>query len=410
MIALNRLRIRSLFVPARVFMVSAMLVNAGNYLYNLLLSRILGPARFADAAILVTFLLVLSFVAMTLQLTVAKFTGSFEDGRKDTFLSLARKWSLWTGFVIGVLVFVLAESLAGWFQTGSAWMFRIFALGIPIYFLMSVNRGNFQGEQEFLKLSFTYQAEMFSRLLLSLLFLAVLPFGSSELVALGIFCSFIPGLLPYKKLKLSALPKMNISEVAHLKKFLLVTAFYELTQILINNGDLLLVKHFFEAETAGLYASVALIGRGVYFVAWMFVMLLLPEVVRLQRQGKNTNDVLFKHLFNISLLGAAIVLVTYIFPELVISMLFGDAYLEAADILWKYALASLLFALANIFVYYFLSLDRYVPVLLSGIMGLVQLLAISYWHGSLAAVVHIQLLLMGVLLLLQVWFFFYRNK
>lgn len=37
---------------------------------------------------------------------------------------------------------------------------------------------------------------------------------------------------------------MNISEVAHLKKFLLVTAFYELTQILINNGDLLLVKHF----------------------------------------------------------------------------------------------------------------------------------------------------------------------
>lgn len=139
-------------------------------------------------------------------------------------------------------------------------------------------------------------------------------------------------------------------------------------------------------------------------------MLLLPEVVRLQRQGKNTNDVLFKHLFNISLLGAAIVLVTYIFPELVISMLFGDAYLEAADILWKYALASLLFALANIFVYYFLSLDRYVPVLLSGIMGLVQLLAISYWHGSLAAVVHIQLLLMGVLLLLQVWFFFYRNK
>lgn len=117
---------------------------------------------------------------------------------KILFLSLARKWSLWTGFVIGVLVFVLAESLAGWFQTGSAWMFRIFALGIPIYFLMSVNRGNFQGEQEFLKLSFTYQAEMFSRLLLSLLFLAVLPFGSSELVALGIFCSFIPGLLPYK--------------------------------------------------------------------------------------------------------------------------------------------------------------------------------------------------------------------
>ena len=54
-----------------------------------------------------------------------------------------------------------------------------------------------------------------------------------------------------------------------------LTACYELTQIIINNSDILLVKHYFDMLDAGLYASLALIGRVVYFVAWMFVMLLL---------------------------------------------------------------------------------------------------------------------------------------
>jgi len=56
--------------PEQLFMLSGFLVNGGNYLYNLLLGRFLGPSAFSDAAILITFLLVLSFVAMTFQLAV----------------------------------------------------------------------------------------------------------------------------------------------------------------------------------------------------------------------------------------------------------------------------------------------------------------------------------------------------
>ena len=58
--------------PEKVFIISSIFVNGGNYAYNLILGRILGPQQFADAAILVTLLLVVSFVAMTFQLVVAK--------------------------------------------------------------------------------------------------------------------------------------------------------------------------------------------------------------------------------------------------------------------------------------------------------------------------------------------------
>lgn len=393
---------------SQVFMLSALVVNAGNYIYNLVLGRLLGPKAFADAAILITFLLILSFIAMTLQLSVAKFTGSFEAARKDAFIRYSQKWSFWIGSAAGIIVFCLATYLQEWLNTDSSGMFRIFGMGIPIYFVMSVNRGYFQGEREFIKLSITYQAEMFTRLILSLLLILLLPFRTSELVAIGILVSLIPGLLPFKKVGSRLLPAITASELSHLKKFVVVTAFYELTQILINNGDILLVKHFFDTHSAGLYASMALIGRGVYFVAWMFVMMLLPKVVHLVKQNKNTTALFFKYLGMIGGLTASVVMINLFFPEMIINLLFGEAYAGISNLLWKYALASALFAMANVFVYYFLSLDNYLPVILSGCFGGGQMLLIYFKHNSLEEVVGNQIIAMTGLLLVQIAFFIYQ--
>ena len=410
MLTLKLYNFRINLKASQVFMLSALVVNIGNYLYNLALGRLLGPGAFANAAILITFLLILSFMAMTLQLSVAKFTGSFDTEKKDAFLKYSRKWSLIIGGIVGSLIFFSSHELQSWFNTDSANMFRIFGLGVPIYFLMSVNRGFFQGEQEFIKLSITYQGEMLSRLFLTLVFILFLPFESSELVSLGILISLVPGMLPFKRIKTKVLPMLEKAEIAHLKKFILVTAFYELTQILINNGDILLVKHFFDSHAAGLYSSMALIGRAVYFVAWMFVMLLLPEVVKRHKEGLDTKNIFFKYLGMISALVTAVVITTTLFPNLIIQVLFGSAYSEVAGMLWKYALASALFALANVFVYYFLSLDRYLPVAVSGVFGVLQLAVIFFQHNSLEMVVEAQIYVMLGLLILQSGYFLYQNK
>ena len=80
----------------QIFMLSILLVNGGNYIYNLLLGRILGPTEFADAAILITFLLVLSFVGMTFQIVTAKYAVLFKDEKLATFLRLITKYaSFW---------------------------------------------------------------------------------------------------------------------------------------------------------------------------------------------------------------------------------------------------------------------------------------------------------------------------
>lgn len=397
--------------PEQVFMLSGLLVNGGNYLYNLVLGRYLGPEKFADAAIIITFLLVLSFVAMTFQLVTAKFSVLFENNIFKTFISKTYKSAIITGILLGTAVVFLSEELQLFFKTTSATMFVFFGIGIPFYFLMSVNRGFYQGKKQLISLSVTYQLEMLSRLAITFLLLYYLEFSSSILIAIGILCSFLFGLIPFKikTFSFTKLAALTSSQTKMVRSFFMITIFYEFTQIIINNSDILLVKHYFNAYDAGLYASLALIGRVVYFVAWMFVMLLLPAVVQLKKEGKPTVPILLKYTGYIAALSIAIVVGCYLFPNQIVYVLFGNGYLEITPLLWKYALATGIFAVSNIFAYYYLSLDRYIPVLLSGIFGMLQIVLVMLYHTSLEQVVHVQIIAMFILLMVQLFFFFSSN-
>lgn len=398
--------------PEQLFMLSVLAVNGGNYLYNLILGRVLGPAQFADAAVLITFLLVLSFVAMTFQLVTAKFSVVFENSTFNNFISKIYKQAIIVGVGLGILVIVFANQLQALFNTSTSSMFTIFGFGVPLYFLMSVNRGVFQGKKEFKSLSITYQAEMLSRLIITLALILLFDIQSSTVIAIGILISFGFGLVPFKLKNLNFKKTIAIeaSKAKQVKSFFIITAFYELTQIIINNSDILLVKHYFDSYEAGLYASLALIGRIVYFVAWMFVMLLLPTVVQLKKDGKETAPILFKYVGYISVIALSIVVGCAIFPETAITLLFGKSYLAMAPLLWKYALATGLFAISNLFAYYYLSLDKFIPVVTSSVFGMLQMGLVIFFHDSLEQIVHMQIIAMVLLLVVQVLFFVLNQK
>ncbi len=395
--------------PEQLFMLSVLAVNGGNYLYNLILGRVLGPAQFADAAVLITFLLVLSFAAMTFQLVTAKFSVLFENEIFESFVSKIYKNSLLVGVIMGLLIIVFAGQLQNLFNTSSSNMFVVFGFGVPLYFLMSVNRGVFQGKKAFKSLSITYQSEMLSRLIITLGLILIFNIQSSVVIAVGILASFVFGLLPFKVPKLISKKALVLSDThsKEIKSFFVITAFYELTQIIINNSDILLVKHYFESYEAGLYASLALIGRIVYFIAWMFVMLLLPTVVQLKKDGKETAPTLFKYVGYIAVISITIISGCLIFPETIITILFGDSYIAMAPLLWKYAIATSMFAISNIFAYYYLSLDKYIPVVISGVFGMLQMGLVIFYHDSLEQVVHMQIIAMLLLLAIQLAFFKY---
>lgn len=396
----------------QLFMISILGVNGGNYLYNLILGRLLGPEKFADAAILITFLLALSFVAMTFQLVTAKFSVLLESKFFSGFITRIYKNALGFGIGLGTLIVFFSKQLQVLLHTSSSTMFVIFGIGTPLYFIMSVNRGIFQGNKKNKNLSYTYLSEMLSRLVFTIALLLLLKIESSVIISIGIFISFVFGMYPNRinLLKFKSVVVIDKFKNKEIRLFFILTAFYEFTQIIINNSDIILVKHYFEAYEAGLYASLALIGRLVYFVAWMFVMLLLPKVVQLKKEGKETASVLFKYVSYIFGISFCIVSLCIAFPETIVQLLFGSSYISIAPLLWKYALATSLFAISNIFAYYYLSLDRYIPVVFSGLFGMVQIALVIIYHETINQVVNMQIITMIFLLSFQIIFFIIDSK
>lgn len=108
------------FSAEQLFMVTMLVVNDGNYLYNLILGRLLGPEAFADAAILITFLLILSFIGMTFQIVTTKYVVIYTFRKRIAFIRLMTKYALFSGIVLGLIIIASCNLLQKVFHTQSA--------------------------------------------------------------------------------------------------------------------------------------------------------------------------------------------------------------------------------------------------------------------------------------------------
>jgi O-antigen/teichoic acid export membrane protein len=171
----------------------------------------------------------------------------------------------------------------------------------------------------------------------------------------------------------------------------------QIGQILINNSDILLVRRFYDSESAGQYAALALIGRIVFFATWSVVTTMFPIVARKHKLGEPHRHLLWVSLGIVSAISVPVVILTFFFPKAIVGFLFGAQYLGIANLLWIYALATTLYALANVIVNYRLSLGMGRETGLAITAGVAQVLGIIYFHRTLAEVVWVQVSIMSVL-------------
>lgn len=372
-----------------MIMVSTLVVNVGNYAFNLLAGRMLSPEAFGEANFLITCLLAVSFVATAFQLTAAKFSDP-----QNQLTNFA--WIL--GFIVCASVLVFSSSIKNAFHLTSETSLILLAMAVPFYFVMSVGRGKLQGDLHFGRFAITYQIEMWARLIVGIGM--VILFGTVWGVVIGLLASIGCGFI-YTNLaqKTSKTTEIHIKSFGRFGTFFGATLLYELSQIIINNSDVLLVKHYFTTQEAGLYAALALIGRVVYFGTWSVVMVLFPKVIEQQKKGFPTHQLLAKSFVIVALIATLIVAGCLAFPEWIVGTLFGKNYLSIGDYLWQYASATALFACANVWVYYHLSLDRKTPIVLSLLAGILQFVLLYIKHGNFGDVIQGQCIAMLFLFL-----------
>lgn len=389
------LRGNSLLSGSMILLISTTVVNLGNYLYNLLMGRWLGPAAFADVSLMVTLFLVVTLVTSTLQTVAARYSAIYAAGGRVDAQGGLRNWGARWAWLLGLGgAVVMGGGALFWqqfFHTQSPWPFVILGVGVPIYFAQGVDRGVLQGMMRFGVLALSYQAEMWARLFLGVVLVAAGLAVNGAIAALTL--SFIAAWLVARQVRryLPSTTPLPAADVRDARLYAGPVAVALLGQILINNSDVLLVKHYFAPADAGQYAALALIGRIVFFATWSVVMVLLPSVAQREEQGLPHRHLLWLSLGLVGAASVAVVGASFFGGEWVLQILFGDQYLGVAPLLWLYALATTLFALANVFITYDLSLGRRSSSLLALAAGCAQIAGIMLFHDSLAQVVGVQI-------------------
>ena len=397
-----------LLTGGALLFVSMTVVNGGNYLFNLVLGRWLGPAAFADLSLIVTLLLMIRFVTAAFQLTSAKFAATHSVDEEWSQMAALRRWIGKQAWLLGgLMALIIAGGAPFWqefFHTQSAWPFVILGIGLPIYLVQGVDRGLLQGQTHFKRLAASYQAEMWVRLLAAVALVAIGLAVNGAVIAITL--SFIATWLVARKVGswTSEPGKLNRGGQKAVLAFAGPVVLVYLGQILISNSDIILVKRFFEPEVAGQYAAVALIGRIVFFATWSVVTALFPIVARKHQKGEAHRHLLGLSLGIVTVISIGIIGFTVIAPEWIINTLFGEAYVVMAPLLWIYALATGLYALANVVVNYRLSAGNSRGTWFALGAGVAQVIAIIAFHQTLQQVIVAQVVLMATLLTaLLIW-------
>src|SRR5262249_9529463 len=172
-------------------------------------------------------------------------------------------------------------------------------------------------------------------------------------------------------------------------------------QVIINNIDILLVKHFFPSDPAGVYAAIAQSGRLLYFAAWFGVInAMFPVAAAAAKDEPHKSHGIGLPLALVFALSVIFVAIAFFFPHIILGVIFGSRFIQTGWLLALYAAATGLYSLSVVFIAYEMSRRIANTGWLQLIFSARLALGIGPFDQRCREVVLVRMVLMGVLLAL----------
>lgn len=156
---------------------------------------------------------------------------------------------------------------------------------------------------------------------------------------------------------------------------------------LIGSADVVMIKHFFDADTAGIYAAASLGGKVLLYFVGFVPTILLPQATERHVRGERTRYALAMCvgiLLAVSIVG---LIALKLFGILLLHALVGHAFDAALPLLLPYSIAMMFLALSSVLGSYGIATHRiaFAAPLLAGVFA--TLATVAFVHASLMQVV-----------------------
>jgi O-antigen/teichoic acid export membrane protein len=341
-------------------------VMAANFIalaYTIVFARVLHSSGYGSLAALVSTFLILSVPGSALQMTVAReVSRSVAAGERHPAAGVWG-WLATLGWITlaATGVAVLCRSLIA-HAVGVPDLPWAAAAAVPagcLWLILCVQRGALQGLQRYRWVGYSLVGEAMMRLLCGLLLYAVGAGVTGAFLGTALSIGIVAGALMLPLLR-AAGPHSEHHERP--LRELIGRAWAPVAALaliaVLQNIDVIVVKHVANKDDAGAYAAAAVIAKGVIWVAVGLGLYLLPEAARRTRMGQDARPVLVRTLALIAFVSIPAVLLYVVAAEPLLTGIFGEAYASGASALPVLAIAMSLLACAYLSVQYLLALER----------------------------------------------------
>ncbi len=358
-------------------------VNGLNFLFHVLISRLLGPSHYGALGAVLNVISVLAVPLGAVQLAV---TRAVAPGQRKGGMSLRRltvKATLWgTGAMAAV--WLLSPLIDGFLNLQSPVADLTIGVWIPLAVVAAVLQGVLLGELRFVPVAVATFLGGGALRLVSGALLVVMGFGlEGAVVATVIGQAFTTAalVLVARREVLSTGPEaIRISLRDAVLSIAALAGYTTLTGI-----DVFLARHFLAPVAAGHYAAAAIGGHIALFLPGALATVAFPRLVSASRTGVSVGKTLSETLGLVTVLALAAFAVLAVMPGVVVEVLFGPQYADAASIVGIIALTSVFLSIIGLLTYFHVA-RRSVAALYSWAGVALVWVLVAVLHGGMETI------------------------
>ncbi len=367
--------------------------------YNVVIGWFLGPKNFGHATVVYSLLVLLSAISFAFQIVVAKVVAQQPSAemKAEVYWRFHRS-AIGCGISVALVLFLFRQGIADYLNLPDSSLIAMLAIAAGFYIPLGARRGYDQGSYRFHRLAMSLVIEGAARLGGSYL-LVVAGYGVQGVVAANAVAMAVSYFAMTQRLPTRVPNPVRLGDgIREIGQALL---FYS-GQMLINNCDLVVVKHIFPAREAGLYAAIGLVGRVIFVLSAAVVNSTFPIVAGTRAEERKDLRVIATSLLLVLGIGSLVAFAMWIAPPRLWTTMLGPGFQIAGkyDIPYLsalYALKTVVYSMSAVVITfemaYKIANTSWVQLLFSGVL----IAGIYQFHSSMHQVIAVQLAVLSAL-------------
>lgn len=376
-----------------ILIIGGLLANIFNFLFSLFMFRNLSVSEYGIVASLLSIIALSTLPAGAIISTIVRFSATYfanSELGKVKYMFVKINQSL---FLLGILSLglfsIFSTQIGNFFNIHNNILIVLAGINVFASFVAIPNQAIIQGKLFFKFLVSLQILGSFLKLLFGAIFIY---FGFSTGGVMWAF--FLSTLIPYmysfvalkflfdKKVKIS---KINITQFASFG-IPATVALFAISSFV--SSDMLLVKHFFPPEQAGLYAGLSLTGKIIFFLSAPVATVMFPMLVQKHARAEKVFNLFLLSLAIIMIPSVTLIIIYYSVPNLIINI-FNRSYLPIAQYIGFYGIFVTTYSALILIIDFYLSIKKTWVCIPAAIGAFLQIILIWFYHNDFFQIIFI---------------------